>query len=528
MGNCESGNSKLVTNKRVSNVNLYRLMKGGSYFNEQNTINFSRKDLADTLSDSSIINIMHGGGEKLKHYPKRDRYSKYETQQIKNHNQNLWGGHQISTVSEQEMQTLRNLITQNGGCGCSNPQLHQSGGCGCGSQQIQQNGGCGCGENSVLKGGFVNIQNNTATSSFMPNTASDLSATSHNSTGGFVNELNNTATSSFMPNTAADLSATSVSSVQRGGLSATSTLNNSALNTESSQNGGVASSTSEFGRSEQQLYYNPELQQYQTNVYNGNNVNNENNVVNQVNSINSDSAMDRLTNLMGNNIQMGQMGGARTFSATSSQPIKYEDLVGSGWGKKSKKQKGGAKDKDSSSSSSVTSPTSSSNSSTTVSDKDDKNEVHARLGRTKQARTKQARTESPTEILESVKTSPSSSSTVSSSTTEESKISRDKPAGKSQRSSRASSSSSDGTTPSSHSYGGSSSSSSSGSTFSSSSSTTSRSPNSKTVKRNIYLSTTASEGNVIDAKQFYSSDQGELYSSDTNYIRHNLTKRRFR
>ena len=37
-----------------------------------------------------------------------------------------------------------------------------------------------------------------------------------------------------------------------------------------------------------------------------------------------------------------------------------------------------------------------------------------------------------------------------------------------------------------------------------------------------------SDGNVIDAKQFYSSDYGELYSSETNYLRHNLTKRRFR
>ena len=526
MGNCEStGKPKPnPTPNPPKSVDLYKLMKGGSYFNEQNTINFSRKDLENTLSDQSILNIMHGGGEKLKHYPKRDRYSKYETQQIKNNNQNLWGGHQLSTVSDQEMQTLRNLITQNGGCGSGTPQLHQDGGCGCGSPQLHQVGGCGCGENSVLNGGFNNnaniIANNnlngSATSSFMQNTVADLSATSYNSVGGSAK--NGSATSSFMPNTVADLSATSVSvnnAGQRGGLSATSTLHNSESN-QSIQLGGITSSTSEFARSDKNLHYNPELQQYQTNQYQTNNNFANNNLVN-----NNDSAMERLINLVGNNIQMG---GFVNDLSTSSQPVKYEKLIESGWGKKSKKQKGGAK----SSSSSVTSSSSSSGSSSTgSSERRDKSETRTSvlLGRT----------ESETEKQESVKSSPSESSpTESSSTTEEStagNMSRGKSIGtQSSQSprSRASSTSSSGSTPSSQSFGGSSSSS-SASTFSSSSSR-SKSPNSRTVsvKRNIYLSTTASEGNVIDAKQFYSSDQGELYSSETNYLRHNLTKRRFR
>jgi len=218
MGHCES-KEKTPNSLPKSRVDLYKLMKGGSYFNEQNTINFSRKDFENTLSDRSILDIMQGGGEKLKNYPKRDRYSKYETQQIKNNNQNLWGGHQLSTVSDQEMQTLRNLITQNGG-GCGVPQ---NGGCGCGTPELHQTGGCGCGENSVLNGGFINNNklNGSVTSSFMPNIASDLSATSNNSIGN-----SGSATSSFMPNIASDLSATSVSvnqNDQRGGLSTTST-----------------------------------------------------------------------------------------------------------------------------------------------------------------------------------------------------------------------------------------------------------------------------------------------------------------
>ena len=96
------------------------------------------------------------------------------------------------------------------------------------------------------------------------------------------------------------------------------------------------------------------------------------------------------------------------------------------------------------------------------------------------------------------------------------------------RSAKSSSTSSSGTT-----YSSSSSSTSfesSSSNHSSDTSTSSKSSSSAESKlsKNIYLSTSMSGGNVIDAKQFYSSDNGEIYSSDTNYLRHNLTKRRFR
>ena len=87
-------------------------------------------------------------------------------------------------------------------------------------------------------------------------------------------------------------------------------------------------------------------------------------------------------------------------------------------------------------------------------------------------------------------------------------------------------------TSSSHTTGGSSSSGSSSSTTNRSSDTSSSSSSSTTeshkMSQQIYLTSSMSEGNIINAKQFYSSDHGELYSSDTNYLRHNLTKRRFR
>ena len=100
------GGSNSKEKPKYKNVDLYKLMGGShnNYFSEQNTINFSRKDLVNTLSSESIMNVIHnGGGEKLKRIPSRDRYSKYETQQIKSHNQNLHGGNQFSSVSEQEI-----------------------------------------------------------------------------------------------------------------------------------------------------------------------------------------------------------------------------------------------------------------------------------------------------------------------------------------------------------------------------------------------------------------------------------------
>jgi hypothetical protein len=102
-------------------------------------------------------------------------------------------------------------------------------------------------------------------------------------------------------------------------------------------------------------------------------------------------------------------------------------------------------------------------------------------------------------------------------------------ASKSDSRSRSSTSSSGTTVSSSSSTPGSGSSSSTSYHSSDSSSTSSRSTTeNSTVTQQKYVLSSMSEGNVIDAKQFYSSDYGELYNSDTNYLRNNLTKRRFR
>lgn len=161
--------------------NLYKLMNTQPQYTEQNTINFNRRDLADTLSDRSILDVIHQGGSKdINNIPKRNRYSQFETQQIKNKNSNLIGGHQYSSVSESELSALKDLIMMNGG------------------------NGCGCGENKVLKGGALD----SATSTFVPNTI-DLSQTS---VENYTNQNRN-------------LSATSP--LLDGGLSATSEFSQS-------------------------------------------------------------------------------------------------------------------------------------------------------------------------------------------------------------------------------------------------------------------------------------------------------------
>ena len=140
---------------------------------------------------------------------------------------------------------------------------------------------------------------------------------------------------------------------------------------------------------------------------------------------------------------------------------------------------------------------------------------------------KMSRTEETEKVSSSTKTE---SSTTLTGGSEMSRINKLKSAStSSKRSKKASSTSSDGSSITSSITGSSDSSSVSGSSSnSSSSSSTLYSANSGTMTNKVYLTSTMSGGEFIDAKQFYSSENGDLYSSDTNYLRHNLTKRRFR
>jgi hypothetical protein len=465
MGNSDSK----PKSQKKENKKLYNLLKVHSDYNND-TINFSRKDLVDTLSDSSFNELIQAGGDRLKNVPKRDRYSKYETQQIKNHNQNLLGGNQFSSVSEEEMNGLRNLVLHGAGCGCGENNVLKLEG---GGNLSEANSSSYNPINSITMTESYNMRgagcgdagNCSATSSYMPSQiAGDLSATSSDESkgkmkrpvDGSVRPVDGSATSSYMPSQVGDLSATS-SDGSIGKMK--KPVDGSATSSYMPSQVGDLSATSVSDR----------------------------NTVQQVKKNGN-----TLTNLL--------LGGGLNYSIASSSistisrsetGVKYHDLIG-GF------QNGGQEDDDAKSDFDESPSTTTTESTTT----------------------------------EGTENTENTESTASSAKDKQSRLERLSTASKSQssktRSVKSSSTSSSGTT-----YSSSSSSTSFDSTTSNHSSDTSTSSKSSTsaeskVSRNIYLSTSMSGGNVIDAKQFYSSDNGALYSSDTNYLRHNLTKRRFR
>ena len=469
-----SSESKPKTQKK-DHKNLYKLMKAYSDYNtDTNTINFSRKDLANTISDNSILDVIQAGGDKLKNIPSRDRYSKYETQQIKNRNQNIVGGdcgNQFSSVSEEEMKGLKHLV------------MHGA--------------GCGCGENKVLnlEGGKHSLSNSSSYNPLNSMTMSDsskkskLSKSSNSSSYNPMNSITPTGligsshvdkritpsgligSSPFDDNNrnmiGGDCSATSsYMPSQARAVSATSSYNGSVRKNESATSSympsqvGSASATSVSNKSESD-------------------------------GISSNSNDNRLLNLLKSEQKGGNLSSSSSIStiSKSESAINYHNLIGG--------QQDDDKNSDLDESPSTTTTESTTTENSKKSDNTDNTEStvkdkQSRLDRLSTA----SKTKSSSKTRSSKASSTSSSASSSSLTTSTGSSTFD--SSSTQHSSDTSSSSRSSTTDNSR------------------------------MSKNIYLSTTMSDGNVIDAKQFYSSDMGELYSSDTNFLRHNLTKRRFR
>ena len=497
-----SSESKPKTQKK-DHKNLYKLMKAYSDYNtDTNTINFSRKDLANTISDNSILDVIQAGGDKLKNIPSRDRYSKYETQQIKNRNQNIVGGdcgNQFSSVSEEEMKGLKHLVMHGAGCGCGeNKVLNLEGGKHSLSNSSSYNPlnsmtmsdsskksklskssnsssynpmnsitptgliGSSHVDKRITPSGLIGSSpfddNNrnmiggdcSATSSYMPSQARAVSATS--SYNGSVRK-NESATSSYMPSQVGSASATSsYSGSVRKNESATSSYMPSQV--------GSASATSVSNKSESD-------------------------------GISSNSNDNRLLNLLKSEQKGGNLSSSSSIStiSKSESAINYHNLIGG--------QQDDDKNSDLDESPSTTTTESTTTENSKKSDNTDNTEStvkdkQSRLDRLSTA----SKTKSSSKTRSSKASSTSSSASSSSLTTSTGSSTFD--SSSTQHSSDTSSSSRSSTTDNSR------------------------------MSKNIYLSTTMSDGNVIDAKQFYSSDMGELYSSDTNFLRHNLTKRRFR
>ena len=460
MGSTSSSEKK---SSKKNNARLYNLINVQSDYNtEQNTINFSRRDLLNTLSDKSILDVMHTGGGNnvyLNKKPNRDRYSQYETQNIKNKNQNLIGAgaktqDQFSSVSAAEFNELKQLVMRGAGCGCAENSV------------LNMNGGNRCSLHNLSDASIYNPLNSI--------TMSDASQQYGGNCGNGVGS----ATSSFMPSQvgSAIMTATSVSDdapvaeVNLGSVTsvfdaapiAEVNLNSATSSYMPSQVGSAimtATSVSDAAPNDANIQ-NAELTQ---------------------NSVNSNiNRLQKLTNvLMGGNVSSVSSVSMSPVSRTSENAVNYHDLVG-----------GAGEDTVTDGESSSTTTT---ESTTTIDENSESTAKHSESRLARLASASKSKTEST-------------------------------------RSSKASSTSSSGTSySSSSSHGGSSSSTSRRtSATSSSSSSTSTESHSLSMSRNIYLSSSMSDGNIINAKQFYSSDHGQLYSSDTNYLRHNLTKRRFR
>lgn len=497
MGNSSSTNSSQKIS--ITAGNMLNVQAGGN-FTEQQTIKFSRNDLVDTVSalDLNSVFELHGGSKNinLNNIPSRNRYSEYTTTKTMKMNGGSRGGviGGYSSTSEGDLSIIKGMILgrQNGGgggCGTPGPETPAPSAptapapaptTTTPSLQGGNGAGCGCETNSVLNGGAFNLgkilsKQMTATasltesSSYNPLNSMDL--TSENMYGGNASSSTQSlsATSSEMAGGFNSvLSATSpVAFTQNGGNIESSSLFSATSPLSISQNGGNLSATSPFGMSQ----------------------------------------------MKGGNLS------ATSQSATSSLPINYDSLIGGKKKNKGKKDNKSKKEKASDSSSTEQSESSgrllmiedmdASSSSTGSESEDDSDAVIARA----------LRSDAPSEKTRELQRFSSEKQTHKSDKKRDNKHKvKDSPS---------SSSGSSGT-----------------STVSSESKSTSSKSNSSSstdgdaiAKVNSYKyanlivtspNSASISDSLINAKQFYSSENGELFSSESNFLRNNINKNRLR
>jgi hypothetical protein len=509
---------------------------------EHQTINFSRNDLVDTVSalDLNSVFELHGGAKNidLHNIPSRNRYNEYtSTKGMKTNNMN--GGGSVvgaySSASEGDLSLIKHMIMgrqgqTGGGCGTEGTPatpLSQAQGCGCETGSVLQNGGFNFGQ--MLAASMLESKplSNTSTSynplnSMTPQTAMN---------GGYLSELSNSellsATSSAMYGgslNTAELSATSSygmsQGTQQGGniFSATSPFN------MSQQGGSMYSATSPLNMSQQ-----------------GGSM--ENSMLSATSPLNmsQQGVSQQGVSQQGGNVfsatsqfNMSQQGG--DLSVTSALPIQYDSLFG-GKHKHSKKHNEHHKERNSSSSS--TSKSGSSSSSFNIDD------VNASSSSSKSP----SDDDSDIAIARAIaRNSTAGDSTVRNSTARESvgmsdtarelaRMSDDKDKKRRSRhslnkSTSSNTSSSSTSTNTSTASTTSIDSSDSGSSISSSSRGTEVIGKVNSMRYNNLLLTSPNSAtrsdSLVNAKQFYSSENGDLYSSESNFLRNNISRNRVR
>ena len=479
------GQSSSNLNQNISsNARKMLNAQAGGNYSEHQTINFSRNDLVDTVSalDLNSVFELHGGSKNinLNNIPNRNRYSEFIVNN-KPKNNSMRGGSRggviggYSSTSEGDLSIIKSMIIgQNGGtCGTPNtPQPPQP--------SSEQNEGCGCDNSSVLNGGAFNLGKILAKQ--MTSTVTESSS---------YNPLNSMSSEKmYGGNVTSSVSTFSATSDMEGGF------NNSILSATSpmqmSQQGGNMSATS------------PMLMSYKDNL----SATSPMQMSQQGGAASSSSPLFSATSPL--NLQNG---GVELSSATSSLPINYDSLVG---GKKKNKIEKKTKKSDESESSESSESSGrllmmedmdASSSSTTSESMDESDAIIARALRSdvpsektrELQRFSSEKQEKTTKHKKSKDDTPSTNSSTSSSSTSTNTSSTKSTSGTS-----VSSSSTDGEAiakVNSYKYAN----------------LIITSPNSASVSDSL-----------INAKQFYSSENGELFSSDSNFLRHNINKNRLR
>ncbi len=578
MGNSHSMNEGQQISRNARNMLNVRQPLNVS---EHQTINFSRNDLVDTVSalDLNSVFELHGGAKNidLHNIPSRNRYSEYTTTKTMKTN-NMNGGASVigaySSASEGDLSLIKHMImgrqTQTGGAGsCGGTTatpttpLSEAKGCGCETGAVLQDGGFNFGQ--MLAASMLESKplSNTSTSYNPLNSMTPQDVMN----GGYLSELSNSQNSELLSATSsvmiggslntAELSATSYDMTQQGGshnnslYSATSPyamsqMGGSALSATSpyamSQMGGSAlSATSPYAMSQQGGSLGNGSALSATSPY----------AMSQMGgsalSMTSPYAMSQQGGSLGNGsalsmtspYAMSQMGGnfsatsydmtqnGGELSVTSALPIQYDSLFG-GKHKKSHKERNSSssspsKSGSSSSSFNINDVNASSSSSKSPSD-DDSDAIIARaIARNSTA--------GESTIRDTVGMSDTARELARMSDDKSDKKQRSRHSlNKSSTTSHTSSSST--STNTSTKSDSSIDSSDSGSSISSSSTPGEAIGKVNSMRYNNLLltspnSATRSES-LVNAKQFYSSENGDLYSSESNFLRNNISRNRIR
>ena len=510
MGNSHSMNESQHISKNAKNMLNVRQPLNIS---EHQTINFSRNDLVDTVSalDLNSVFELHGGAKNidLHNIPSRNRYSEYtSTKTMKINNMN--GGANVvgaySSASEGDLSLIKHMImgrqSQNGGGGCSS-------GTPVTPVPVTEATGCGCETGSVLQGGGFNFGQMLAASMLESKPLSNAS-TSYNPlnsmtpqdsmNGGYLSGLSDSQNSELLSATSSAMFGGNLATAD---LSATSEYNMSQQNM--SQNGGSYNNSMYSATSQ--------LMSYQQ----GGSLGNGSLGTSQHEAFGKGSALSATSDY-----NMSQQGG--DLSVTSALPIQYDSLFG-GKHKDSKKVHNHGKDKNSSSSS--TSKSGSSSSSFNIKDVD--------------ASSSSSKSPSDDDSDAVIARALARNSTAMSDTTRELARMSDAKSDKKPRSKHSlnkSSSSSKNTSSSSTSTNTSTKtdssidSSDSGSSMSSSSTPGEAIGKVNSMRYNNLLLTSPNSAtrsdSLVNAKQFYSSENGDLYSSESNFLRNNISRNRIR